>query len=73
MANLAWCFEWKAVDGDEVDLSEMQEFSTVMKNPSQARVSQEFDKIFAETKMLVCAGDYYSNAVIGLGRHVTCT
>lgn len=33
VANLVWCFEWKAVEGDEVDLSEKPEFTTVMKNP----------------------------------------
>ncbi|XP_057969992.1 cytochrome P450 89A2-like [Malania oleifera] len=39
VANLVWHFEWKAVDGDEVDLSEKQEFTVVMKNPLQARLS----------------------------------
>ena len=39
MANLVWSFEWKAVEGDEVDLSEKQELSTVMKNPLKARLS----------------------------------
>ncbi|KAB5516823.1 hypothetical protein DKX38_027471 [Salix brachista] len=32
-------FEWKAVDGDDVDLSEKQEFTMVMKNPLQAQLS----------------------------------
>ena len=27
VVNLVWSFEWKAVEGDEVDLSEKQEFS----------------------------------------------
>lgn len=35
-ANLVWAFEWKAVEGDEVDLSEKSEFTMVMKNPLQA-------------------------------------
>ncbi|KAJ4720965.1 putative Cytochrome P450 [Melia azedarach] len=39
VANLVWNFEWKAVDGDEVDLSEKEEFTVVMKNPLQARIS----------------------------------
>ncbi|XP_034710717.1 cytochrome P450 89A2-like [Vitis riparia] len=39
VANLVWSFEWKAVEGDEVDLSEKQELSTVMKNPLKARLS----------------------------------
>ncbi|XP_057969987.1 cytochrome P450 89A2-like [Malania oleifera] len=39
VANLVWHFEWKAVDGDEVDLSEKQEFAVVMKNPLQAHLS----------------------------------
>lgn len=40
VANLIWCFEWKAIDGDtnSVDLSEKQEFTVVMKNPLQARI-----------------------------------
>ncbi|XP_052190150.1 cytochrome P450 89A2-like [Diospyros lotus] len=39
VANLVWYLEWKAVDGDEVDLSEKQEFTVVMKNPLRAHVS----------------------------------
>ncbi|KAJ9678349.1 hypothetical protein PVL29_020503 [Vitis rotundifolia] len=39
VANLVWSFEWKAVKGDEVDLSEKQEFTTVMKNPLQVHLS----------------------------------
>ena len=35
LANLVWSFEWKAMDGDEVDLSEKEEFTVVMKNPLQ--------------------------------------
>ncbi|XP_023927931.2 cytochrome P450 89A2 [Quercus suber] len=38
VANLVWNFEWKAVDGDEVDLSEKLEFTTVMKNPLKAHL-----------------------------------
>ncbi|KAH9706715.1 cytochrome P450 family 89 subfamily A polypeptide 5 [Citrus sinensis] len=38
IANLIWCFEWKAVDGGEVDLSERHEFTVVMKNPLKAHV-----------------------------------
>ena len=30
VANLVWNFEWKVVDGDEVDLSEKHEFTMVM-------------------------------------------
>ncbi|KAM3682646.1 hypothetical protein ACJW31_12G088300 [Castanea mollissima] len=39
VANLVWNFEWKAVDGDGVDLSEKQEFTAVMKNPLKAHLS----------------------------------
>ena len=39
VGNLVWNFEWKAVEGDEVDLSEKMEFTVVMKNPLQARLS----------------------------------
>ncbi|CAK7336712.1 unnamed protein product [Dovyalis caffra] len=39
VANLIWSFEWKAGDGDGVDLSEKQEFTMVMKNPLQVQIS----------------------------------
>ncbi|KAM4069396.1 hypothetical protein ACJW30_12G087900 [Castanea mollissima] len=39
VANLVCNFEWKAVEGDEVDLSEKQEFTMVMKNPLKAHLS----------------------------------
>ncbi|XP_038725899.1 cytochrome P450 89A2-like [Tripterygium wilfordii] len=39
VANLVLNFEWKAKDGDDVDLSEKQEFTMVMKNPLQAYIS----------------------------------
>ncbi|KMT09077.1 hypothetical protein BVRB_6g131850 [Beta vulgaris subsp. vulgaris] len=39
VANLVWNFEWKAVDGDNVDLSEKQEFTTVMKYPLNVHIS----------------------------------
>ncbi|CAK7334531.1 unnamed protein product [Dovyalis caffra] len=39
VANLIWKFEWKAVDGDDVDLAEKEEFTVVMKNPLQAQIS----------------------------------
>ena len=38
VANFVWNFEWKAVDGDDVDLSEKLKFTTVMKNPLQLHV-----------------------------------
>ncbi|XP_068316047.1 cytochrome P450 89A2-like [Pyrus communis] len=38
VANLMWKFEWRAVEGDDVDLSEKQESTIVMKNPLQAHV-----------------------------------
>nr|XP_010941087.1 cytochrome P450 89A2 [Elaeis guineensis] len=36
VANLVREFEWKAVDGEEVDLSEKPEFTVVMKRPLRA-------------------------------------
>ena len=39
VANLLWGFEWKKVEGDEVDLSEKQEFAIVMKNPLKVHLS----------------------------------
>ncbi|AAF01588.1 putative cytochrome P450 [Arabidopsis thaliana] len=39
VANLVWKFEWKCVEGEEVDLSEKQQFITmVMKNPFKANI-----------------------------------
>ncbi|XP_050140084.1 cytochrome P450 89A2-like [Malus sylvestris] len=38
VANLVWKFEWRTVEGDDVDLSEKQEFTIVMKNPLHAHV-----------------------------------
>ncbi|KMT15719.1 hypothetical protein BVRB_3g057000 [Beta vulgaris subsp. vulgaris] len=40
VANLVWNFEWGVVDGYEVDLSEKQEFTVVMKHPLQTRISR---------------------------------
>lgn len=39
VANLIWKFEWAAADGHEVDLSEKQEFTVVMKHPLHAWIS----------------------------------
>ncbi|XP_038678611.1 cytochrome P450 89A2-like [Tripterygium wilfordii] len=38
VANLVWNLEWKAKDGDEVDLSEKQELTTVMKTSLEVHV-----------------------------------
>ncbi|KAM3319612.1 cytochrome 89A2 [Capsicum chacoense] len=38
VANLVWHFQWKPVQGDDVDLSEKQEFTVVMKNPLRALI-----------------------------------
>ncbi|CAN1132197.1 Cytochrome P450 89A2 [Linum perenne] len=42
VANLIWSFEWKVAAGEEVDLSEGQEFTTVMKTPLKAHVAPRF-------------------------------
>ncbi|XP_038902538.1 cytochrome P450 89A2-like [Benincasa hispida] len=42
VANLIWRFEWKAIDGDEVDLSEKVELTIVMKKPLQANLHPRF-------------------------------
>ncbi|KAM3234951.1 cytochrome 89A9-like [Capsicum annuum] len=39
VANLIWCFEWKPVEGDDVDLTEEIDFTFTMKNPLRARIS----------------------------------
>ncbi|XP_030446656.2 cytochrome P450 89A2-like [Syzygium oleosum] len=38
VANLVWLFQWRSVAGEEVDLSEKQEFTIVMKNPLRAQI-----------------------------------
>ncbi|CAK9309083.1 unnamed protein product [Citrullus colocynthis] len=38
VANLVWRFEWKAVDGDEVDMSEKVELTVSMNNPLKAKI-----------------------------------
>ncbi|XP_031288050.1 cytochrome P450 89A2-like [Pistacia vera] len=40
VANLVWKFEWKGVEGDEIDLSEKQEFTIVMKNPLKVHICE---------------------------------
>lgn len=45
VANLVWNFEWKEVEGYEVDLSEIQEFTVVMKNPLHAHISPRLKHI----------------------------
>ncbi|KAF8412865.1 hypothetical protein HHK36_000837 [Tetracentron sinense] len=42
VANLVREFEWTAAEGDDVDLSEKQEFNVVMKNPLRAHISPRF-------------------------------
>ncbi|KAK3415520.1 hypothetical protein EUGRSUZ_H01144 [Eucalyptus grandis] len=39
VANLVWQFKWRTVSGEEVDLSEKQEFTIVMKNSLRAQIS----------------------------------
>nr|XP_043625197.1 cytochrome P450 89A2-like [Erigeron canadensis] len=45
VANLIWYFEWSAPDGSNVDLSEKVEFTIVMKNPLQAKISSRSEKL----------------------------
>ncbi|KAH7854407.1 hypothetical protein Vadar_013450 [Vaccinium darrowii] len=39
VANLIWYFEWRAVEGDPVDLSEKQGLNTPMKYPLRAQIT----------------------------------
>ncbi|XP_021767855.1 cytochrome P450 89A2-like [Chenopodium quinoa] len=39
VANLVWHFEWKAMDGEVVDLDEKEVFAIMMKNPLRALIS----------------------------------
>lgn len=45
VANLIWHFEWKAVDGNNVDLSEKLEFTVMMKNPLCARIRPRVNQL----------------------------
>ncbi|KAL1324656.1 cytochrome P450 89A2-like [Arachis ipaensis] len=38
VANLVWNFEWKAMSGDDIDMSEKLLFTTVMKNPLKVHI-----------------------------------
>ena len=42
VANLVWKFQWKAVEGDDIDLTEKGEFAIMMKTPLKAIVSPRF-------------------------------
>ncbi|KAL9245963.1 hypothetical protein vseg_019553 [Gypsophila vaccaria] len=44
VANLVWNFEWATADGYEVDFSEKQEFTVVMKHPLHANISPRKNK-----------------------------
>ncbi|XP_073134640.1 cytochrome P450 89A2-like [Henckelia pumila] len=39
VANLIWNYQWIPVEGDDVDLTEKQALTTVMKNPLRVRIS----------------------------------
>ncbi|XP_071705949.1 cytochrome P450 89A2-like [Rutidosis leptorrhynchoides] len=45
VANLIWYFDWSVADGYDVDLSEKIEFTTVMKNPLQAKITSRAKKL----------------------------
>ncbi|KAJ6763369.1 P450 putative-RELATED [Salix purpurea] len=49
VANLILSFEWRAVDGDDIDLSEKQELTIVMKNPLCAHISRRDAGSFKST------------------------
>ncbi|XP_050380829.1 cytochrome P450 89A2-like [Argentina anserina] len=44
VANLVWKFEWRGVEEEEVDFSEKQEFTMVMRNPLKARIAPRLKK-----------------------------
>ncbi|KAH0762134.1 hypothetical protein KY290_018207 [Solanum tuberosum] len=45
VANLVWHFQWKPVEGDDVDLTEILEFTVVMKNPLRARICPRVNSV----------------------------
>ena len=42
VANLIWTFDWKAVDGEDVNMEPKQEFVLTMKNPLKAKLLARF-------------------------------
>ncbi|XP_004489872.1 cytochrome P450 89A2-like [Cicer arietinum] len=42
VANFVWNFQWKPLDGDEVDLSEKLQFTVVMKNSLKVHLKPRF-------------------------------
>nr|XP_004308075.2 PREDICTED: cytochrome P450 89A2-like isoform X3 [Fragaria vesca subsp. vesca] len=44
VANLVWRFEWRGVEGEDVDFAEKQQFTMVMKNPLKAHISPRVKK-----------------------------
>ncbi|KAL6127707.1 hypothetical protein ACLB2K_071070 [Fragaria x ananassa] len=47
VANLVWKFEWKTVEGEDVDFAEKQEFTMVMKHPLKAHISPRAMKLMS--------------------------
>ncbi|XP_059304368.1 cytochrome P450 89A2-like [Lycium ferocissimum] len=45
VGNLVWHFQWKPVEGDDVDLSEKLEFTVVMKNPLRACICPRVNSV----------------------------
>ncbi|KAK6794763.1 hypothetical protein RDI58_008216 [Solanum bulbocastanum] len=45
VANLVWHFQWKPMEGDDVDLTEFLEFTVVMKNPLRARICPRVNSV----------------------------
>ncbi|GAY69051.1 hypothetical protein CUMW_268990 [Citrus unshiu] len=48
VANLVWNFEWKAMDGDEVDLTEKQEFTWLLQAAAAANHAQITLQLFGK-------------------------
>uniref|UniRef100_A0A7N2MIU5 Cytochrome P450 89A2 n=1 Tax=Quercus lobata TaxID=97700 RepID=A0A7N2MIU5_QUELO len=57
VANLVWNFEWKAVDGDEVDLSEKQQFTMVMKGFTSGAIPRPLIRYCTRCNTLSIAPD----------------
>nr|XP_011470353.1 PREDICTED: cytochrome P450 89A2-like isoform X2 [Fragaria vesca subsp. vesca] len=45
VANLVWRFEWRGVEGEDIDFAEKQEFTMVMRNPLKAHISPRAMKL----------------------------
>ncbi|KAH7854399.1 hypothetical protein Vadar_013357 [Vaccinium darrowii] len=64
VANLVWYFQWTAMKGDTIDLSEKEEFTTMMKYPLRAHISPRVRSQNCEGSWRLKARDRKGRAVV---------